>query len=180
MEDSKAETAPLKEGNISLILDSYEDIFSDFDPRPYGERALSDDFLAECKRASREKATGEGVELRLLMPKKLRKPTEETKIKKRLKDHFQKHHRAKEKELNANKRQGILWVLAGATLITTSALFHGKEQYLFRLLVVILDPSGWFSTWIGLEKVFSKILEKHPDLEFYQKMAKVEIKFYDY
>ena len=35
----------LKKGEISLLLDSYTGIFSDFDPRPYAERTLSDDFL---------------------------------------------------------------------------------------------------------------------------------------
>ena len=44
-----------KNGNISLILESYTDIFSDFDPRPYDQRTLSDDFLLECKKAVRRK-----------------------------------------------------------------------------------------------------------------------------
>ncbi|MBI2151367.1 hypothetical protein HYU21_01420, partial [Candidatus Woesearchaeota archaeon] len=35
----------VREGNISLVLDSYDDIFSDFDPRDYSEKALSEDFL---------------------------------------------------------------------------------------------------------------------------------------
>ena len=48
----------LREGNISLILDSYNDMFSDFDPRSFSERALSDDFLSECKRAARDKDIG--------------------------------------------------------------------------------------------------------------------------
>ena len=40
-----------REGNISIVLDSYDDLFSDFDPRPYRIRALSDDFLLECKKS---------------------------------------------------------------------------------------------------------------------------------
>ena len=59
-----------KEGNISLILDNYDDIFSDFDPRPYTVRALSDDFLNECRKAIIEK--GENIELRFLLSKKQR------------------------------------------------------------------------------------------------------------
>jgi len=57
----------LREGNISLILDSYDDIFSDFDPGDYSERALSDDFLSECKKAAVNKE--ERLELRFLVPK---------------------------------------------------------------------------------------------------------------
>ena len=45
---TKEETEKLlQQSEISLLLDSYDDIFSDFDPRPYNQRALSQDFLAE-------------------------------------------------------------------------------------------------------------------------------------
>src|ERR1035437_10528573 len=40
---------------VSIWLDCYDDIFSDFDPRPYTERSLSDDFIAEAIKVSREK-----------------------------------------------------------------------------------------------------------------------------
>ncbi|NYT12918.1 MAG: hypothetical protein GKC01_00225, partial [Candidatus Methanofastidiosa archaeon] len=63
----------LREKNISLILDSYDDLFSDFDPRPYSVRGLSDDFLIECRRAVRGIKTESPVlELRLLVPKNKR------------------------------------------------------------------------------------------------------------
>lgn len=45
----------IDKAEISLVLDTYDDIFSDFDPRPYGERALSSDFLDEAKKAARDK-----------------------------------------------------------------------------------------------------------------------------
>ncbi len=79
----------MKEGNISLILDGYDDIFSDFDPRPYSERALSDDFLSECKKAARDK--DEKLELRLMVPGDNRNFKDELKIRKRLKTHFHRH-----------------------------------------------------------------------------------------
>ena len=88
----KEKEVEIKEGNISLILESYNDIFSSFDPRPSSERALSDDFLIECKRSARDK---EGVfELRLLLPPHKRNTNEEAMIKKRLKDHFKKHFKS--------------------------------------------------------------------------------------
>ena len=81
----------LAESEISLILDSYDDIFSDFDPRHFSERALSDDFLIEAKKAARDKA---GVyELRFLVPKQQRNFEHEHLIRMRLKEHFKKHYR---------------------------------------------------------------------------------------
>jgi hypothetical protein len=105
----------IKAGNISLVLDSYDDIFSDFDPRPYSEKPLSDDFLIECKRAARDKEAG--LELRLLVPKQKRNIYEEAKIKKRLKNHFQKHFHEKAKEIKALKREGFIWFFIGAIVM---------------------------------------------------------------
>ena len=53
----------LKEGNISLILDSYDDIFSDFDPRDFSERSLNWGFSGGEKRKS------EVLQLLTLKPK---------------------------------------------------------------------------------------------------------------
>ena len=82
-ETQKEQNDILKQSNISLILDSYEDIFSSFDARPYSEKALSVDFLAECKNAVRDKGEFE-IEMRLLMPKDKRNLKQETIIKKRI------------------------------------------------------------------------------------------------
>ena len=84
------DVALMREGNISLILEEYNDIFSDFDPRPYEHKALSDDFLTECRKAARDKDVHE-LELRLLMPKEIRNLDDEAKIKHRLHEHFHKH-----------------------------------------------------------------------------------------
>jgi hypothetical protein len=73
---------------VSLWLDTYEDIFSDFDPHPYGRRALSEDFLAEARRAVRDRRD-EVPELRLLVPTRIRSLEDETIIRKRLRDHFE-------------------------------------------------------------------------------------------
>src|SRR3989339_1366411 len=159
------EQNPIREGNISLILDNYEDIFSDFDPRPYSERALSDDFLAECRRAVRDNIPQGGIELRLLVPENLRKAPEEAKIKKRLKDHFTKHYHEKTKQRKGEKQQGAIWFFLGSSLITASAMLYDHEGLLFNFLVVMLEPGGWFSIWTGLDKLFAGVIEKRPELE---------------
>ena len=41
--------------DISIWLETYDDIFSDFDPKAYSERVLSDDFLVEIRKVSYEK-----------------------------------------------------------------------------------------------------------------------------
>src|SRR3989344_7271696 len=57
----------LDRSKISLIIDNYDDIFSDFDSRPYSHRNLSDDFMYEAKRVSKEMKEGV-AELRFMIP----------------------------------------------------------------------------------------------------------------
>ncbi len=77
----------LRMSEISLWLDHYDDIFSNFDPRPYSQKALSDDFLLETKRASRDKVSGQ-IELKFLVKAEMRNKKQENLIRRRLKEHF--------------------------------------------------------------------------------------------
>jgi len=177
---NKKEEEVLKEGNISLILDSYEDIFSDFDPRPYNVKALSDDFLSECKKASVDK--NKELELRLMVPKHKRNTNEEYEIRKRLRNHFQKHFKEKEKEIKSMEKSGLIWFFLGAIVMIFATFLYKYEEvnFLFTFLFIISEPAGWFFFWEGLGKIFIKSREKKPDYEFYRKMSKTKIYFLDY
>ena len=171
----------LKQGNISLILDSYDDIFSDFDPRSYSNRALSDDFLLECKKAARSKKEGEsGLELRLLMPPDKRNTDDEVRIEKRLKNHFKKHFEEKQREMKRATKNGIVWFIAGISIILAATSLSDYRGFLFRFLFVLLEPAGWFTTWAGLDKIFIEPRGKRPEFEFYRKMADIQIIFLNY
>ena len=171
----------LREKNISLILDSYDDMFSDFDPRPYSARGLSDDFLIECRRAVRGKKTESPIlELRLLVPKNKRRITKEPMIKKRLKDYFQNQAKEKQKEMTQTRREGIKWLFIGFSLALISSLLITQKDFLFSLPLILTEPGGWFSLWTGLDKFFIEPRGKKLELEFNNNMAKMIIKFYNY
>lgn len=175
-----SDTVVLREGNISLILDDYDDIFSDFDPRPYDSKALSDDFLLECRKATKDKE--HDIELRLLVPKTKRKIGDEIKIKKRLKDHFRKHFIEKHKEINKIKKEGIIWFFVGTIFILLTSFLYEKNypRFIFKILQTMMEPAGWFSFWEGLYMVFMTSKEKKPGYEFYRKMNEAKIYFYEY
>lgn len=180
IEKEASDEVLMREGNISLILDSYDDIFSDFDPRPYEQKALSDDFLVECKRAAEDKQ--KEIELRLLVPKHRRTLSDEAKIKKRLRSHFQKHYKEKEEEKRKIRMQGVLWSVIGAGLILIATFLYTQTYrgFIFTLFFVLFEPAGWFTMWTGLEKIFIDAEKRLHTLEFYKKMARAKINFYNY
>lgn len=174
----------LNETEISLILDTYDDIFSDFDPRPYSERALSEDFLSEAKRATRDK--GEGLELHFLIPKDIRNTAYEELIRQRLKDHFRKHYKRAKKELAAYKRQALLLIIVGiviglvdALTLSTPTTFDLSALFT-EALGIVLTPASWFSIWTGLEHLVYKPADKVSEEAFYKKMETVKISFITY
>jgi hypothetical protein len=185
-EDSiEEQNSRIREGNISIVLDSYDDIFSDFDPRPIIHKGLSDDFLYECRKASYGR---DAYEIRFMIPGRKRKLNEEVIIKKRMKEHFKKHLHEEERKIKGIKKTGYMWVLIGSFILTLSTLIYEIEidssnriiQFIWDLLFIISQPAGWFTFWEGLGKIFIHSKDNSQDYIFYKKMNNINIHFVDY
>ena len=170
----------LEMSEVSLWLDNYDDIFSDFDPRPYSQRSLSDDFLNEAKKASRDKA--DKLELRLLVSQDKRDPKIDITVKKRLRDHFNKHAHLLKEEIKKTKRNSLTMVLIGLFLMLSASYVNSLElnTLLYSFLFVLLEPAGWFMTWFGLDGLFYASQRSKTEYDFYRKMSKCEIEFSSY
>ncbi len=178
----KQRTELLKKSEISLWLDSYDDVFSDFDPRPNSQRALSQDFLEESKRALRYTVL-DNYHLNLLIDEKLRDSEEEEIITKRLHEHFVKHYRMQKKERKKIIKKGISFIVIGVCLLfmaTYLLVNYGNTSYFLAFLLIVMEPAGWFFAWEGLDLAIFYSKEQTQDYEFYKKMEKCEILFSSY
>lgn len=180
-DEEKIKEELLSKSEIALWLDTYDDIFSDFDPRPFTQRAVSVDFLDEIRRASRDKVSGQ-IELRFLIPKDLRKETDEQQIKKRLKDHFKKHMDETAKEVRKTLGKGLSIAALGFVSMFISVVVHYyiPIELLKVVLTTLLEPAGWFLMFYGFDMAFYTARAKHPEVEFYEKMSKADITFVAY
>jgi len=171
----------LRMSEVSLILDTYDDIFSDFDPRPYSTRALSDDFLLEVKKATKDKPSGT-VELKFMMPHHSRNLVSENLIKRRLKEHFKRHYILAIDDVKKIRNKGISMTLAGVVMLMLSAYLRSLSYInLFtHFFIFLFEPAGWFTAWTGLDQIFYGVREMEPDLKFYEKMSQAEINFLPY
>lgn len=181
-EESKLDVKSIIDrAEISLILDSYDDIFSDFDPRPFNERALSEDFIFETKRAARDKKTG--IELRLLIPEKIRSTSDEELIKLRLRSYFKKNYKAAQEELDRRNRRAAVLVSVGAVLGLADAVllsFNGLGTIFQDAIEIILTPASWYTIWTGFDGLMIKPKETLADRSFYKKMSSAQIIFTTY
>jgi hypothetical protein len=164
---------------ISILLDSYADIFSDFDPSAYSERILSDDFIIQAKNMSKHKK-GNKMSLRLLLPKNMRNEQDEKIIIKRLHSYFKSVHQALQSEVRKANTKGFILALIGIIVMIAASYisFMKPEQYHVHFVLVLFEPAGWFLLWTGLDHLVHSSKEPKKDLAFYLRMTKSEINFF--
>ncbi|MCW3070684.1 MAG: hypothetical protein JWO44_574 [Bacteroidetes bacterium] len=161
-----------------ILLDSYDDIFSDFDPGEYSERTLSDDFIIQSKKIARNKNENKPV-LKLLLPAGKRNEQEEKVIVKRLHSYFKNVHEQLETEARRAKRTGWLLTLIGIIVMVVASYisFMKPQKYYVHVLLVLFEPGGWFLLWTGLDHLVYSSKEAKKDRTFYLRMIKSEIIF---
>ncbi len=164
--------------NISIWIDDYNDIFSDFDPRDFSERNISDDFLAEVNKVSRE-SDFLVDELRLLIPEKARQTESESIIVKRLHSHFRKSCLFYSVQLKVQNKKGILFSVTGVIMMMVASYISSQQSdsLFMHSILIVLEPAGWFLVWTGLDLLFHSSKEKKPELDFYNKLTKSKIVF---
>jgi hypothetical protein len=156
-EPEKTDAPTLKQSeqlNISLIIDTYDDIFSDFDPRPYHERVLSEDFLTEVRHRHLPHKKG-GLEVRFLVPDSIRDQKVEAVIKRRLKAYFKEEEKELGKLLSDKRKIGYIYITVGALLLSSIAfvIVNYSNNLWARIFELLLAPAAWFGMWEGLSKV---------------------------
>jgi len=168
----------LNSARLSIWLDTYDDIFSDFDSRDYPERALSDDFIHEARKMIKEKPDGQ-VELKLLMPEALRNPKTETIITNSIHRQFSHFARRIKTEMKNIRLQGILMCAIGFVLMIIAAYLITLINKIFYVsaLQVIIEPAGWFLVWTGFDHIFNSFRKRSPEYMFNKKMADSDIIF---
>lgn len=166
---------------LTLWIDSYNDIFSDFDPRPFAERTISDDFIAQIKRVSRERK--EQIELlKLLVPEGTQKEEDEKIIRKRLQLHFYTLCAKLTSEIRKVRSRGFVFAASGIALMVAASYisFLNLPSFFFKLIHTLFEPGGWFLLWTGLDLIISVSRNKEIESQFYTRMENVHVEFGPY
>jgi hypothetical protein len=159
--------------HILLRLDSYDDLFSDFDPRPLERRSLSDDFVAELKKA----VEGAAVRLTLQLPRRRRRADVERAVVDRIRRHFHRRRTQLEEKRRAQIRRLVVFLILGPGLLLIATALQGAGALPLRFLTTLLEPAGWFMLWSGLDLLVFDLGRHAPDRRFYAAMSEARIGF---
>jgi hypothetical protein len=163
---------------LSLWLDSYDDVYSDFDSRNYSKRRISEDFVDELKIATKYR-TEKPNDLLLVLPHNKRKEEVEPEIGSSLKEEINKRLAILRNNATHIYRKGIQLLFLGTLLLFGSSfiVYKSYQSYWFILPRVVLEPAGWFMIWNGLESLFYKFKDIQKDISFYETVANMKIHF---
>ena len=165
--------------DISITLDTYDDIFSDFDPRPYSQREMSEDFLKEMSRRYMEGKHGR-FEVHLIIPSSARDLKAESLIKKRLREQFTFMVKRETEAIQKTKNRGYFYMLIGflILLIDTYLYFYfSYESIFYHLVTILLVPAGWYGMFTGIGKVIDEPYEATERKKLHEKFERAEFSF---
>jgi hypothetical protein len=165
---------------LSLWLDSYDDLYSDFDSRNYIKRRISQDFIDEL-RASFTYREEKIDALILLLPHSKRDPNIEAAIAANLKEQVRKRIDMLTADAKRAYGRGIKLLIAGIVVmaLSTFTLYRSFQSYWITLARVIFEPSSWFMIWNALEYLFYDYKDILKKIEFYQTFELIKIHFKD-
>jgi len=165
--------------SIIMSLDTYNDIFSDFDPRPYNVKAISSDFISELERVDPE-LIYKKYHIILVIPKKERISKDEIIIKTRLEDFFTKEYLIHKDHQNKIFKKGIWFIGFGVLVIFF--FFYVLPNYksllsAFSFFQIIFELIGWFLLWEGLNLIVFDSKEKQNIVKFYKLVSEAKFTF---
>lgn len=164
---------------FAIAIDSFDDIFSDFDPREFTKRDLSVDFITELKR--RYKVTGVGqFDVAFHAPRTIHNEADEKIIISRIKQHFRQIINQNKKHVRTIRFRGMLYIGFGIVLLTFLTFATSLKLFSdlhIQLFGIIFMPLGWFGVWEGFSKIVDIPWKLQEELEFCQKMARANYQF---
>lgn len=163
---------------LEFWLDSYDDIYSDFDSRHYLKRRISEDFLHEL-RVELKYQTHPARDMVLLLPQDRRVQTSEQIISDSLKDLFSSQFRLHQDKCRKKRNKGILLFLSGilVMLLNSWVSYRSAESFPAIALRVLLEPAGWFLVWAALDFLFYDFAELKKERDFYKRLSEMHIHF---
>ena len=180
MDDSKKleqRVRDLKE--IAIVIDTWDDVFSDFDPRPLNQRTVSGDFVDALKKRYQETRKGD-LTITIYVPQSLRNLESEKMVSQRLKKHFRLIFLQKKKDLMHRRLRGFIFVCIGISalsFLTLATYFKFLSKLAIEISAIILMPLGWFGFWEGLSKLVDTSPASIREEKFFEKLSKTSYRF---
>jgi hypothetical protein len=163
---------------LNLWLDSYDDIYSDFDSRHFLKRRISEDFLQELRTEMKYKEH-HASDMVLLLPQEQRNEATEKIIVNSLADFFNSRFQFFRDKCRVKLNNGILLFVTGVIimLLNSWVSYQSPESFPVVFLKILLEPAGWFLIWAAFDFLFYDFTELKKEKDFYKELCEMHVRF---
>jgi len=164
---------------IGVVVDTWDDIFSDFDPRPLSERTVSGDFVEELKKRYKETQSGD-ISITIYAPNSLKSEESEKMVTSRLKKYFRHKFLQKKQVVSIIRMRGLIFFIVGIcslSLLTLATYYKSLPELTLQIVGIIFIPLGWFGIWEGLLKLVDTSPIVLRDEKLFEKLLKATYHF---
>ena len=162
---------------LSLWLDDFDDIYSDFDSRYYLKRRISDDFLHELRTSIRYKEQSI-TNLILQLPASKRNKDIEQDIIASLHNFFTEQLYLSKEKYAKVLRRCIIMLVSGMIMMALSFLLNLKfERSLISMFRILFEPAGWFLIWGALDTLYYDFQSVKKEKALYYNLSAMKIHF---
>ena len=164
--------------DLSFWLDSYNDIYSDFDSNHYMKRRISEDFLFELRTEMKYRREYP-VNMILLLPQQLRDESAEKIIAASLIDFFIRQFGFYYHSCHKKRNTGVFMLVAGIVIMLLDSwmVYNFEKSFLIVGLKVLLEPAGWFLVWTALDFLFYDFAMLKKEKTFFKELSEIHIYF---
>ena len=163
---------------ISLWLDSYDEIYSDFDSRQYIKRRISEDFLHELRLELKYIETNV-QQLNLFIPSSFRNKELEVLIAPSLLAYFTKLYEFHQAKFKTKTKNGLYYLLFGIILMFLNSflVYHLASNFIVKVLNLLFEPASWFLIWLGFDVLFYDLKALKIETNFFDRLRSLNIVF---
>lgn len=163
---------------LSLWLDSYDDIFSDFDSRHYLKRRISEDFIEELQMSLKYRHE-QPDSLILLLPEAQRNAEVEKEISVSIKEQLRDRIEILQNKSGKTRMRGTALLVSGMLIMLLDSLIVWKIQshYPGVVLRIVMEPAGWFMIWNGLDYLVYEYRSIKKETAFYKTIERLGLHF---
>ena len=164
---------------IGIVIDTWDDIFSDFDPSPLYDRTLSVDFIEEVKKRYRERITG-NIYLTINVPESLSSPTAEKVVLSRIHEYFDFRLKDVKDDRNGEIKRGLLFCLGGFAVLSLFAVLKSLNIFgplTAQIFELPLEVLGWFLMFEGYTFFAIPAKEFYKERDLFKKLRDAEYHF---
>ena len=164
---------------IEISLDTYIDVFNEWDPAPFKNRDLDPHFEEFIKDCSADIPMKYKIELSLCLPKEQYDPQKETIIKEGIVTSFQSNIEIINKNIRGMNKNSLVYSLTALVFLISAILLepYSINSVFFSLLLQGLFIGGWVFLWEAFNIYFFIKGNIKNQRRVYKRLALSDIEF---